>query len=199
MSAIPVPRLSAVGYLRRERLAETKSEYQRGKLVAMSGASRFHGRIATRILSSLDAKLRDRPCHVYGSDLRVSIKGGEAYLYPSVIVTCGEEVFEDDQFDSLVNPFLIFEILSPATESRDRGGKFLEYQRIPSLQEYVLVSQTVRRLELFRRQEDDTWLYQSWPFTEPPMVLQSIGCSLRAEDVYFKVEDLAEGEGTAET
>ncbi|MGE3818948.1 MAG: Uma2 family endonuclease [Isosphaeraceae bacterium] len=198
-SAISIPRISAAEYLRRERLAETKSEFQRGRLVAISGASRFHCRIATNLMFRLVSQLQGRGCNVYGSDLRVSVNGGEAYFYPDLSVTCGKEVFEDDRFDCLVNPVVVIEILSASTESRDRGEKFQDYQTIPSLREYVLVSQSTRRMELFRRRDDGTWLYQSWPFSEPPLVLQSIGCTLQADDVYFQVEDQAEGEGTPET
>lgn len=199
MSAIPVPRMSPAEYLRRERLAEHKSEYQRGWIFAMSGASRFHNRIASNLNATLHQQLREGPCRTYVSDLRVSVRGGEAYLYPDIVVTCGKEVFEDEQGDTLLNPVIIIEILSPSTESRDRGAKFLDYQAIPSLQEYVLISQSPRRFEHFRRQGVGPWLYESWSFSPPPLVLQSIGCSLRADDVYFKVEDQAEDEAGAET
>ncbi len=96
---------------------------------------------------------------------------------------------EDDHFDTLVNPILIIEILSDSTERYDRGFKFLAYQAIPSLQEYVLITQSPRRFEIYRRQAGGDWHYESWAFSPPPLVLQSIGCTLSADDVYFKVED----------
>src|SRR4051812_5144260 len=128
MSALTTPRITPQEYLRRERLAEFRSEYRGGRVVAMAGASRIHNRIVTNLTSTLNTQLRDRPCNNYANDLRVSVRGGEHYLYPDVVVTCGREAFEDDQFDSLVNPIVIIEVLSCSTEADDRGEKFLDYQ-----------------------------------------------------------------------
>jgi Uma2 family endonuclease len=189
MSAIPLSTVTREEYLRQERRAEFRSEYHRGHVVAMSGASRNHNEIATNISASLHAQLRDRPCSNYVSDMRVSVQGGERYLYPDIVVTCGQQVFEDDERDILVNPLLIMEVLSPSTEAYDRGEKFIHYQTIPSLREYVLVSQTRRRIEVYRRQPDGSWLYQSWPPSPTPLVLQSIDCTLTLDEVYRKVEE----------
>jgi len=191
MSAVPASLISSAEYLRRERLADFKSEYHRGQVVAMSGASRYHNRIARNLTRLLGNQLRDRPCQNYVNDMRVSVRGGESYLYPDIVVTCGPEQFEDDRFDTLDNPILVIEILSASTEGHDRGAKFLDYQAIPSLAEYVLITQSPRRFEIFRRQADGAWLYQSWAFSPPPLVLQSVDCTLLADDVYFKVEDEA--------
>ncbi len=191
MSVAPVPRISSADYLRRERLAQFKSEYHRGQVVAMSGASRYHNRIARNLTILLGNQLREKPCQNYASDMRVSVRGGKSYLYPDVVVTCGPEQFEDDRFDTLVNPIVVIEILSASTESFDRGSKFLDYQAIPSLREYVLITPSPRRFEIFRRQADGAWLYQPWAFSPPPLVLQSVDCTLSADDVYFKVEDEA--------
>ncbi len=192
MSAIPVPLLTREQYLRQERRAEFRSEYHRGRVVAMAGTSRNHSRIVSNISISLGVQLRGRPCNNYSSDLRVSVRGGERYLYPDVVVTCGEEQFEDAELDILVNPLVVIEVLSPSTEAYDRGAKFLYYQSIPSLREYVLVSQTVRRFEVYRKQPDGSWLYQSFPFSPPPLVLQSIDCTLTFDEIYDKVEIEAE-------
>jgi Uma2 family endonuclease len=187
MSAVPVTRLSRAEYLRQERLAAFRSEYHRGVIVAMAGASRNHTLIVTNLVRSLANQLAERPCNTYSSELRVSVQGGEHYLYPDVVVTCGHEEFEDDRFDTLANPLVIIEVLSPSTEAYDRGRKFLLYQSIPSLVEYVLVSQSPRRLEAFRKQPDGSWLYHSSPFSPPPFVLQSIDCELTPDEVYLKV------------
>ena len=187
-SAVPATTLSPAEYLRRERLAPFRSEYHRGQIVAMPGTDRIHARIVTNLLTSLDTQLLDRPCNVYSNELRLSIQGGEHYVYPDVVITCGEETFEDDQFDCLVNPIVLVEILSLSSEGYDRGEKFLNYQQIPSLREYVLVSQSSRRLEVFRKQPDGSWLYQSSPFSPPPLHLESIDCTLSPDEVYRKVE-----------
>ena len=197
MSAIPVVTgIPPEEYLRRERLADFKSEYHGGEIVAMSGANRFHNRIATNLTALLADQLRNRPCHNYASDMRVSVRGGKSYLYPDILVTCGKEEYEDNQFDTLTNPIVVIEILSTSTEANDRGRKFLDYQAIPSLREYVLVTQSPRRFEIYRRHDDGSWLYQSWAFSPPPLVLESIGCTLSADDVYFKVEDVDDQEPT---
>jgi Uma2 family endonuclease len=188
MSAIPNPRISREEYLRLERLAETRSEFYGGRIVAMTGATRVHNRIVINISTTLDTQLRDRLCNNYANDMRVSIRGGDRYLYPDIVVTCGPEQFEDDQLDTLVNPIVLMEVLSPSTEAYDRGEKFLSYQTIPSLQEYVLINPSPRRFEVYRKQPDGSWLYQSWAFDPPPLVLQSINCTLTPDDVYRKVE-----------
>jgi Uma2 family endonuclease len=192
MSALPVTAVSPAEYLRRERLAEFRNEYHGGEIVAMSGANREHNQIVVNITIALGFQLRDRPCSNYSNDMRVSVRGGERYYYPDIVVTCGQEEFEDGEQDTLVNPLVIMEVLSPSTERFDRGKKFHDYQTIPSLREYVLVSPSPRRLEVYRKQPDGTWLYQSSPFSPPPLVLQSIDCALTPDEVYHKVEE--EGE-----
>ncbi len=190
MSAIPhLTGVSPEEYLRRERLAEFKSEYHDGEIVAMSGASRFHNRIVRNLTILLGNQLRDRPCQNYVGDMRVSVRGGKSYFYPDIAVTCGQEEFADDQFDTLLNPIVVIEILSPSTEACDRGSKFLAYQTIPSLREYVLITPSPRRFEVYRRQGGGGWLYESWAFSPSPLVLQSIDCTLAPHEVYFKVED----------
>ena len=188
MSAQPVPRISSAEYLRAERLARSKSEYHDGTVVAMSGASRVHNQIVRNLTGMLYNQLAGGRCNNYASDMRVSVRKGRFYLYPDVVVTCGEEEFEDGRFDTLVNPVVVFEILSRSTERYDRGAKFLAYQSIASLREYVLVTQSPRRFEVFRRGNDGAWSYQCWAFSPPPLVLESIGCTLNADDVYHKTE-----------
>jgi Uma2 family endonuclease len=192
MSAVPVAAISRAEYLRRERLAPFRSEFHRGRVVEMAGTTRIHSRIVTNVSTSLDIQLRPRPCNVYSSDLRVGILGGEHYVYPDLVVTCGQEEYEDSVLDILLNPLVVIEVLSDSTEAYDRGEKFRLYQTIPSLREYVLVSQSPRRLEIYRKQPDGSWLYQSSPFAPPPLRIESIDCTLRFEDVYFKVEEEAE-------
>jgi Uma2 family endonuclease len=189
MSAVPVATVSRAEYLRRERLARFRSEYHRGRVVAMAGATRIHNRIVMNVSTSLNNQLRPRPCNVYASDLRVSVLGGDHYVYPDVVVTCGREEFEDSELDILVNPQVVIEVLSESTEAYDRGEKFRLYQTIPSLREYVLVSQSPRRIEMFRKQPDGSWLYQSSPFAPQPVRIESIDCMLTFDDVYFKVEE----------
>ncbi len=190
MSANPL--VSPKDYLRLERLAETKSELHRGHVVAMSGASRVHGRIVMNLSGSLHNQLRSRPCNNYAGDLRVGIPGRSSYFYPDIVVTCGHEEFEDEQKDTLLNPTVVIEVLSPSTEAYDRGLKFRYYQSIPSLREYLLVSQAVRRFEVYRRQDDGTWIYESLQFGDFQVELRSVNCVLTSLEAYEKTD--AEGE-----
>lgn len=189
MAAISLPLISREDYLRRERQALERSEFYRGQILAMAGASRKHNRIVSNIMGSLVAPLKGRACNNYSNDMRVSVRGGEYYLYPDIVVTCGREQYEDDEDDILLNPLLILEVPSESTEAHDRGEKFLSYQTIPSLREYVLVSQAPPRFEVYRKQDNGTWNYQSCPSPAAPLALHSIDCTLLADEVYDKVEE----------
>ena len=197
MSALPVPRIASEEYLRRERLAEFRSEYSRGRIVAIAGAGPAHGRIVVNLATSFISKLRGGPCRVYTSDQRVGVVQGQGYYYPDVVVVCGKHVFSDDQRDTLTNPVVIIEVLSRSTEGYDRGEKFRDYQKIGSLQEYVLIAQSPQRFEVFRRQPDDGWLHESWEFTPPPHFLPSIGCTSNADDVYSDIDFESENRSEA--
>src|SRR5579883_1139367 len=142
-------------YLEIERKAEFKSEYYRGEVFAMSGASMEHSELAFRLNVLVGAHLRGRQCRGFTSDLRIEVAAG--YLYPDLSVVCGEPKLADDRFDILLNPNLIVEILSPSTERWDRGKKSGLYRAIPSLQEYVLISQDEPHVEVYRRGEP--WTY----------------------------------------
>lgn len=157
--------------------------------MALAGAGRNHSKIVSNLVAAIGNGLRDQDCNVYASDFRVSIAGGKRYVYPDVLVTCGEEIFEDDHRDNLVNPMVILEVLSTSTEGYDRGEKFLLYQAIPSLKEYFLVSHVARRFEVFRKQLDGTWVYQ---VQEPAETLSIASCnlSIKADDIYFKTDSL---------
>ena len=182
------PAISREEYLRLEHQATYKSEYHKGQVFAMAGASRNHNRIVTNVSTSLDIQLKSRNCNNYSNDMRVSIRNGERYLYPDIVVTCGEETFEDTNKDILINPLIIIEVLSPSTEAYDRGAKFLYYQTIESLREYVLVSQYPRRIEIFRKQKDGAWLYRSLNEMPERLELEAIDCMLDSEDIYSKVD-----------
>jgi Uma2 family endonuclease len=183
-----------------ERKAETKSEYFNGEMFplrgmgkphdafAMVGASRKHNLITVNITTALSQQLRDRQCEVYSSDMRVRIPATSLYTYPDIVVACGEPKFEDDYFDTLLNPTLIVEILSPSTASYDRTKKFGHYRRIESLAEYLLVAQDEYKIEQYVKQSDGRWLLEDIPSLEGLVELASIQCALRLADVYAKVE-----------
>ncbi|NUO83031.1 Uma2 family endonuclease [candidate division KSB1 bacterium] len=189
MSAQPKPiRLSTEEYLARERRAEFKSEYFNGELFAMAGAQQAHNLIVGNLLRTLGNQLVERDCKVYPSDMRVKIAKINKYTYPDVVVTCGKENFEDAEVDTLLNPVVIFEILSDSTEAYDRGKKFQHYQFLESLSEYVLISQDAVRVEQYIRQSDKTWQYSQYQELGDLVKLESVNCELALKDVYVKVE-----------
>jgi Uma2 family endonuclease len=178
--------LSPQEYLAFERASETRHEYADGEIFAMSGGTREHSLIAGNINRELSLALLDRPCEVHMSDLRIKIAGTGRYVYPDVSVVCERPIFEDEQRDALLNPKVIFEVLSDSTESYDRGDKFAHYRTIASLEQYVLVSQKAARIEHFLRQADGSWVYRAQGPGER-LSLVAIGCELAVDRVYLKV------------
>ena len=179
--------LSPEEYLAFERKATTKHEYLNGQIVAMSGASFAHNFITVNIATSLNVQLMEGECRVATSDMRVKVTQINSYFYPDVVVVCGEPRAEDDTFDTLLNPTLIVEVLSPSTEGYDKGEKFEHYQQIASLKDYILISQDEIRVEHYRRQESE-WLRSEFRELEDVLSLLSINCELRLQDVYRRVE-----------
>ena len=122
-------------YLELERKAPYKNEFVNGHIYAMSGASRAHNLITGNTHREVSSQLRGRPCETYVSDMRVKVNTTGLYTYPDVVVVCGEIRFDDAQKDTLLNPTVLIEVLSPSTEAYDRGEKFAHYRRLASLQE----------------------------------------------------------------
>lgn len=119
--------------------------------------------------------------------MRVKIGSNALYIYPDISVVCGEPEFEDDFVDTLLNPTVIIEVLSPSTELYDRGRKFQHYRTLTSLQEYVLIAQDSYRVEHFIRQPNDEWLLSDAVTLDATIQLPSIQCQLALSDVYEKV------------
>jgi Uma2 family endonuclease len=173
-------------YLVRERLAEFKSEYYDGQIYSMAGTSYRHTVILMNLSGELYTRLKGGPCRPSSTDLRLSIENGKAYTYPDIMVICGGPQFADQNFDTVLNPALIIEILSPSTESWDRGGKFERYRAIESLQEYVMVWQDRRLVERHARRAGE-WIATRWDGEEDVLSLESIGCNVPLFDVYRDV------------
>ena len=173
-------------YIALERKAEYKSEYFDGHIIAMSGASRQHNLIVTNISGELHLQFKGRGCEVYTNDMRVWPSPRDTYVYPDVVVVCGEPEFEDDVFDTLLNPILIVEVLSPSTERRDRGEKFTRYKHLAALQEYLLVSQDKVSVEHHRR-HGTQWVLSHYRELAEVLPLPSIGCELPLHDIYARI------------
>ena len=176
-------------YLALERKATLKSEYLNGEIFAMSGASLAHTRITADILTELNNQLRGGECEVISNDMRVRTGPQGAYFYPDIVVFCGEPQVEDNVFDTLLNPILVIEVLSPSTEAFDRGEKFRHYQELASLQEYILVSQDRVRVEHFRLTKTQ-WVQTEFRTREDVLRLDSIGCELPLADIYKRVPEV---------
>ncbi len=188
MSAVAVQsRLTPVEYLALERKATTKSEYLNGYLYTMAGASREHNLITGNILGELRSQLKEQPCEVYANDMRLKSSPTGLYTYPDVVVVCGEPRFEDADFDTLLNPIVLVEVLSPSTETYDRGEKFAHYRRLESLQECLLVAQNRVRVEHYLRQGEQ-WLLTELSHLDDTLHLVSIHCELPLREIYSKVK-----------
>lgn len=187
MTAQPQPYCSPEDYLMFERTSEAKHEYIAGNIYAMSGGSARHNRIAGSTYASLYAQLRRRDCTVYLSDMRVKAVQIELYTYPDITIVCGNEQFEDAKEDTLVNPTIIIEVLSPSTEKYDRGKKFQHYRTILSLREYILIAQDSYHIERFLRQSDNTWVLSEATDPMGSIELTTIQAVLNVEEIYEKV------------
>ncbi len=189
MSSLPQTAYSPEEYLALERKAEYKSEYVNGGVFAMSGASREHNLIAVNVSAEIRSQFRSRPCEVYMSDMRVKVHSTGLYTYPDVVAVCGAPRFEDEHVDTLTNPTVIVEVLSPSTEGYDRGEKFAHYRRLESLQDYVLIAQDKVRVEHFARHNGSSGQWVLTEISDPDGTLHmaSIGCVLALRDVYDRV------------
>lgn len=179
---------TAEEYLTLERNTLYKSEFHDSEIFAMTGASRTHNLIVFNIAGELRTQLKNRPCEAYIADMRVKAAKARSYHYPDIAVVCGTPEFEDAHVDTLLNPTLLIEVLSPSTEAYDRGGKFAHYRKITSLCEYVLVTQDQFSVERYVRQ-GDVWILTEAVDIEATVTLESIGCSLKLREVYDKVLD----------
>jgi len=188
LSSQPKTYLTPEQYLEIERAAEYKSEYYDGEMFAMAGAREAHNLIAMNLGASLHQQLRARPCRTYSNDMRVQVGSDRRYTYPDLIVVCDQPRFLDDRRDTLLNPTLIVEVLSPSTESFDRGRKFAYYRSIPSLSDYLLVASEQTSAELFTRQPDGRWILTAADNPGDTLDIPSVGCRISLADLYEKVE-----------
>ena len=179
--------LSPDEYIAAERKATLKSEYLSGEIVAMSWASNAHNLITINVATGLYNQLAERGCRVYASDMRAGIGAGVSYFYPDVAVVCDEPRFEDNALDTLINPIVVIEVLSPSTEAYDRGEKSGRYRQLKSLQEYILISQNQVHVEHYLRQGKQ-WVLSEFSTLENVLPLTSIEAELSLNQIYRFVE-----------
>jgi len=180
--------ISPEAYLEMEKDAFEKHEYFQGEVVAMAGATENHVRIARNLVGELYSFLKGKKCEVFGMDYRVTTPLFDSYMYPDVMIVCGKTEKKKDCFDTLTNPSVIIQILSPSTSEKDKGLKFLYYLQIPSLEEYILVDSNRYNVTTFRKQEDDSWKIFTTVDINASHVINTIQFELPLNDLYYMVE-----------
>jgi Uma2 family endonuclease len=188
MGAPPIKYISAEEYKELELESPIKHQYLDGEVVAMSGASVAHNDIVSNLIGAINPFLKGKGCRIRPSDLRISIPSANSFTYPDATVFCGKLELEDDKFDTATNPAVIFEVLSGSARDYDRGNKFLYYQRIPSLQEYILIDSFKKYAAIYTRQSPDLWKIQTFEAPSSILPIKTIDYKLSFDDLYFEVE-----------
>lgn len=187
MSAMPQKqepsKMSEAEYLAFERQSDIKHEYIDGYAYAMAGARRKHSLITGNLFASSHSQFQGKNCEVHQSELRVKVSASK-YFYPDITIICGKVILADNEFDNLLNPTVIIEVLSPSTEAFDRGNKFQFYRSIDSLKEYILVSQDIARIEGFSRQESGLWTFDASIGLDTSFKLSTIDCTFDLATIY---------------
>lgn len=195
MSATPKRRYTVSEYLEREETSETKSEYYDGEIFAMAGASREHNTIVFNLAGIIGPQLVGGPCQGFPSDMRTRLPSG-LYTYPDVIIVCGKQEFAKENADTLINPTVVIEVLSPSTADYDTGKKFRWYQQTASIQEIVFVAQKEPRIQVFRR-DGSSWKYDEAAALDKTIQIETGGVMLALGEVYRNVEFLEAGMTTS--
>ena len=186
MAPLPQARCTPEQYLEMDRKAEYRSEYVNGEVLAMAEASREHNLIVTNLVREISLALRGRPCETYSNDMRVTVSAAR-YAYPDVVVACGQPQFIDGQLDTLTNPTVTMEVLSPPTANDDRSWKFAHCRRLETLTDYVMLSQFQPFIEHYTRQKHQ-WVLTEIVGIDAVLHLPEIGCDLPLSAIYERVE-----------
>ena len=171
-------------YLELENAATEKHEYYQGEIFAMSGPKYQHVKICANIQTYLGQKLKGKPCQPLGSDMRVHIEKNTLFTYPDILVVCGDPLFLNNDEWNLLNPTIIFEVLSPSTKNYDRGEKFRLYRDIPTLKEYILIDPEAIIIESWGINAQGNWELKEYKALNETLQLESIQVSLELRDIY---------------
>ena len=175
-------------YLEMENAAIEKHEYYHGEIFAMSGAKMQHNRVVKNLYTQLIYKLKGKPCEPYGSDARIHVEKNTLFTYPDISVICGEPITRNNDDYNVLNPTIIFEVLSPSTKSYDRGDKFKLYRDIPTLKEYVLVDPEAIGIEAYRINRDGNWELKEYTNLSETLSLPSILVHIDLVDIYERTK-----------
>jgi Uma2 family endonuclease len=184
-------------YLAFEELAEEKHEYHAGRLFAMAGGTGNHGLISNSIGTALDNAIdkKGKSCFVFSSDMKVRVEHFDKAIYPDVTVTCDKPKYENKNKTILSNPILLIEVLSKSTKDYDIGKKFEMYRSIPTFKEYMIVYQTVAKVQTWYKEEEDLWRIATVQGLESDIYLHSIDATISLKDIYKRIDDLLEIDG----
>jgi len=171
-------------YLQMERASQQKHEYFNGEIFAMSGAGRRHNVIFRNLYGELAYRLRGKPCQPYGSDLRIHIPENTLYTYPDISIICRDIVTDNKDDDTVIQPSLLIEILSPSTKDYDRGTKFKLYRDIPTLKEYVLIDSEAVNVEIFRINDIGHWQLEEFKTADEVLNLTAIDFQITLSKIY---------------
>ncbi len=187
-TAKKTPFISKAEYFRMAEESVEKLEYHNGRIVAMSGGTVAHSKLAANMIVALGTRIGEGDCSILTSDARCAIQSENAYVYPDLMVICGGEEYEDDRNDTVINPLVIVEVLSKSTEAYDRGEKFQNYRSIPSFREYILVNQEKPVVEKYFLNEEGIWVFGSNLGLEAHLTLDSLGFSIPLSSIYRNVD-----------
>ncbi len=188
MSALPKRYFTPEEYLLLEDRAEYKSQYVAGEIFAMAGAQPEHAEITDNLTFALRTRFHGRPCRSYSADMRVRVPPGELWTYPDVTALCGEPRFDRSRGPAtLLNPQVIFEVLSPGTEAFDRGDKFTRYRKLDSLTDYILVAADRTLVEHHALQPDGSWTLRTYDQAHQVLSLVNLKCELPLAEIYERV------------
>ena len=188
MSTQPVPYVTPEEYLEFDRKSDTRHEYVFGEIVPVTGAIPWHGLIVGNMGVAVGKRIFAGPCRMFVTSLRVCLDRQTSYGYPDVAVVCGPLEYLDDHNDTVMNPKLIAEVLSPSTRNYDLGDKARMYSRIPSLEELLLIDQGQIWIEHWRRQPNGHWDIEVVEDPQAIIRLDSLGCEAPVSEIYMGVE-----------
>ncbi|HEX8278096.1 MAG TPA: Uma2 family endonuclease [Segetibacter sp.] len=188
MTQPAVKHLTEAEYLAFERESQERHEFYKGEIFLMSGASFKHNIIEDNIRGTLHSFLKGKKCRSFGSNLQIHIPQNSLYTYPDVLIVCEEPKFVDGEFDTLLNPAVIIEILSASTANYDRGAKFDLYREIESLQEYILLDSSTTHFVHYTKNPDSTWTLSESKNTADPFFITTIQLQMPLSEVYIGTE-----------
>ena len=183
------PRMSPSEFLQWERKQEYKHEYVKGEIISMAGASLNHNKILSNIIVTIGSFLKTKSCDIYPSDLRIAVKSKSSFFYPDATIVCDEPEFDDDSIkDTVKNPAVIFEVLSPSTEDYDIGKKLFFYMQIDSLKQYIILDSRTMHIRITTKMENGTWKFSELMSRQDKLSIEPIQLEIGLEEIYEGVK-----------